>query len=70
MTEPDPAKSRFIAMQFIRLSGAAFALLGLLIIARKIAMPAAAGYAFVAVGMFDLLVMPMILARRWRTPPQ
>lgn len=70
MTQADPARARFFAMQFIRLSGAAFALLGLLVIARKVAMPPVAGYVFVALGLFDLLAMPAILARRWKTPPQ
>lgn len=70
MTEPkpDPARQRFIAMQLMRASGAVFALLGLLIVARKVDMPIAAGYAFLLVGFVDLFVMPLVLAKRWKSP--
>ncbi len=71
MTEssPDPAKARFIAMQLIRLSGAFFVVLGLLVVAHRIAMPLTAGYILIGIGMFDLLVFPLLLARRWKSPP-
>lgn len=64
----DPARGRFIALQLIRLSGAVFALLGLLIIAGRVAMPQAAGYVFIVIGFIDMIVFPLLLARRWRTP--
>ena len=68
MTDPDPARQRFMVMQLIRASGGALALLGLLIVAGKTAMPVAAGYALLLVGAVDLLVMPIILAKRWKSP--
>ncbi|MDE2412083.1 MAG: hypothetical protein KGM18_09960 [Sphingomonadales bacterium] len=70
MSQPDPARQRFIAMQLMRLSGAFFALLGLLIVARRVDMPIAAGYAFLVVGFVDLFVVPLLLAKRWKSPPQ
>lgn len=74
MTQPnphprDPAKSRFIAIQAMRWIGAAMVLVGLLIINRRIALPEIAGMVLVVVGLFDALIVPTILARRWKSPP-
>ncbi|MFM5886224.1 MAG: hypothetical protein ACKOQ3_13030 [Novosphingobium sp.] len=69
MTNPDPAKQRFIVLQLLRLSGAFFALLGLLVIARKVDLPIVAGYVFLVVGFVDLFVVPLLLAKRWKSPP-
>ena len=66
----DQAKSRFIAINAIRLTGIAMFLVGLLIVAGKIELPAIAGYVLLAMGLVEILVMPVILARRWKTPPQ
>ena len=70
MSQPDPARQRFIALQLLRLSGAVFALLGLLVVAKRIDMPLVAGYVFLAVGFLDLFVVPLLLAKRWKSPPQ
>lgn len=70
MSQPDPARQRFIALQMLRLSGAVFALLGLLVVAKRIDMPLAAGYVFLVVGFLDLFVVPLLLAKRWKSPPQ
>ena len=64
----DPAKQRFFAMQMIRLGGIAIAAFGLLTIAGKIELPKAAGVALFVVGLVDAIVMPLVLARKWRTP--
>lgn len=68
MTASDPAKARFLAITLIRLSGVAFAILGTLAIAGKVPLPAVAGYVLLAVGLFDVLAMPLILAKRWKSP--
>lgn len=70
MSQPDPARQRFIALQMLRLSGAVFALLGLLVVAKRIDMPLVAGYVFLVVGFLDLFVVPLLLAKRWKSPPQ
>lgn len=70
MSAPDPAKGRFIAIQALRWSGLAMAITGLLVIEKKIELPIEAGYGLFLVGLFDALIMPSLLARRWRTPPQ
>lgn len=64
----DPAKSRFIAITLIRMSGAVFVLLGVMITEGKIHLPWAVGAVLAVVGFFDVFAMPKILARRWRTP--
>ena len=64
----DPAKLRFIAISLIRVSGAVFVLLGLMITERRIDLPWIVGVVLVAAGFFDVFVMPKLLARRWRTP--
>ncbi|PKB19484.1 hypothetical protein B0I00_1720 [Novosphingobium kunmingense] len=69
MSQSDPARQRFIVLQLLRLSGAFFALLGLLVVARRVDMPMVAGYVFLIVGFIDLFVVPLLLARRWKSPP-
>lgn len=63
----DPARARFIALTLIRWTGVALVLFGMLINAGKIAAPGALGIGLVAVGLFDAFVMPVILARRWKS---
>lgn len=64
----DPAKARFIAITLIRMSGAVFVLLGVLITERRIDLPWIVGVALALVGVFDVFVMPRLLARKWRSP--
>ena len=65
---PDPARARFLIIQLVRFSGVALTVLGVAVIAGKIALPEVAGYGFVVAGVLDALVVPPILARKWRTP--
>ena len=67
---PDPAKARLLAMTMVRLSGAAMVLLALAIIAGKIDLPRLVAVILGLLGMFEVLVMPLILAKRWKTPEQ
>jgi ABC-type transport system involved in cytochrome bd biosynthesis fused ATPase/permease subunit len=68
MAEPkDPAKARFIALTLIRWMGVGLVLLGLLINAGKIAAPFILGVLLVMFGLFDAFVMPVILARKWKS---
>lgn len=69
MTQKDPAQQRFIAIQLIRLTGVAMAVFGLVAIAGRTSLPLVAGYVLFGIGMFDALAMPIILARRWKSPP-
>ena len=63
----DPARARFLALTLIRWTGVGLVLLGLLVNAGKIELPGIAGIILVAFGLFDAFVMPVILARRWKT---
>lgn len=67
----DLAKQRFFLLQAMRITGAIFALLGLLVIAGKIdLLPGWAGFILFALGMIVMLIVPPILARGWKSPPQ
>jgi hypothetical protein len=63
----DPARARFFALILIRWTGVALVLIGMLINAGKIALPGIVGVVLVGFGLFDAFVMPVILARRWKT---
>ena len=67
------AKKRFFAITLMRLMGAAFVAIGFILIGGGFAFagqPADRwiGVAIVLVGAFDFAVMPLLLARRWRSP--
>ena len=72
MSERDPAAARFAIIQLVRVAGVALVLLGLAIQTGRVGalsgIPAAVGYAFIAFGLVDVFVLPLVLARRWRTP--
>lgn len=65
----DPARSRWIALQLIRLTGVAVTLVGILAIAGRIGIPPVAGYVIAVIGLVDAMVVPLLLARRWKSPP-
>lgn len=69
MSQPDPARARFFAIVLIRWSGVALVLLGLLVLRRRIDLPIEASYALCLVGIVDALIVPTLLARRWKSPP-
>ncbi len=64
---PDPAKARFFMLTAIRIAGAALAGFGIAIIAGKVALPQPVGIGLFALGMFETLFLPAILARRWKS---
>jgi hypothetical protein len=53
-----------------RLVGVAIVLTGILGLADKIPLPRAVGYAFIVFGLFDVFYLPLVLARKWRTPSE
>lgn len=71
-TGPDPAAARFAIIQAVRLSGAALAILGILVLSRRVSWlapwPDSVGYLLAGIGLADFFVVPAVLARRWRSP--
>jgi len=63
----DPAKHRFLVIQLARLSGLALVILGLLVVRGMIGLPEIAGYVLLAAGMAEILIVPRLLIRRWRS---
>ena len=74
MSDPqdDPAKARFFTMQAVRLFGLACVLIGLLHIVGRFPplgdLPRWVGYLLLANGLFGVFVIPIMMAKRWRTP--
>ena len=74
MTERYPAAARFMAIQLVRVAGVATVLFGLLVEAGRLpgfaAVPRWFGYVLAVVGLIEVFLLPRLLARRWRTPPE
>jgi hypothetical protein len=67
----DDARTRFFVINATRLVGVAMVVMGLLALQGKaVEIPAVASYILIAFGLFDVFWMPLILARKWHTPPQ
>jgi hypothetical protein len=66
----DQAKQRFFVLQAVRVSGAVLALFGVLVMVGKVDLPAWSGYVLFVAGMIELMIVPPLLARGWRTPRQ
>ena len=69
MTGDELAKRRFMTIQAMRWCGVALVVFALMIVNRRIDLPLAAGYVLFVVGVFNALIMPGVLARRWKSPP-
>lgn len=71
---PDPARGRFVVIQLARLLGVLTVLLGIMMQDGRIPalrdVPPLAGYLLIVVGLADVFIMPVILARRWRSPKE
>ena len=66
---PDPAKARFFILGLIRLGGVALAFLGVAVIAKRLIEPAEIiGGILLFIAAIDVLVVPVLLAKKWRTP--
>jgi hypothetical protein len=72
MTDPQDARARnrFVAIQLIRVFGVCLAVAGLMVLGGKIAIPKPAGLIMALVGILDATLAPLLLARRWKSPPQ
>ncbi len=69
MTE-DLAKKRFFTLTMIRFGGVISAFIGIAFIAKRWIEPAdVIGGLFLANALIDVLIVPAILIRRWRSEP-
>lgn len=68
--DTDPAKARFFILAAVRLFGVFAAFLGIAIIMKQLVEPSVIiGGILIMIGAFDVMVVPQILARRWKSPP-
>lgn len=65
----DSARGRFMAIQLTRLIGVASVLVGLMVIEQRLEWPRVVGWLLLANGLVDVFLIPVLLARKWRTPP-
>jgi hypothetical protein len=73
--QPDGlARNRWMIIQLMRAMGFAFAILGILMTQDAVNIAGEVnrqvGYGFIVIGLLDGFLMPNVLARKWRTPPQ
>ena len=66
----EAARNRWMVIGAVRIAGVAMVLVGLMIVRQVIPEPAWAGYTILAVGLADVFLVPLLLARKWRTPPE
>lgn len=71
MTPDDSkARSRFFVIGAVRLAGAITIALSVAISYGKIAgIPNAVGFALLAIGIVEMIVVPQMLVARWKSPP-
>ena len=62
----DIVRARVKRLTVVRLAGLALCLIGMAVIAGDIALPRIVGVVVVAVGLYEALVFPLVLSRRWR----
>ena len=65
----EAARNRWMVISAVRVAGVAMVLVGLMIVRQVIPEPAWAGYTILAVGLADVFLVPLLLARKWRSPP-
>ena len=72
MTPSDEARARnrYFVMAGARLSGAIFAVIGIILLGRATMDEQRwIGATIVVLGLFEMALLPRLLAQRWRTPP-
>ena len=68
--EETKAQYRFLVLNIVRLTGAVMLVIGLAVIAREaFGLPKAAGYMLFFVGFAEFLLVPVFLAKRWKSKP-
>jgi hypothetical protein len=71
MPEPvsdEVAQRRWMVISALRIGGVAMVIVGMLGTRQIIPMPMIAAYALIAAGLLDVFLVPLFLARKWRSP--
>ena len=66
---PDPAAGRFWTIQLVRLVGLGLVIFGAMIVAGRVDQNPLVGSALMVIGLMDFLIVPRLLARRWKSRP-
>ena len=67
--DDNQARNRFLAISLLRLAGALLVMFGLVIAAGRLPdVSRIVGIVAVLIGALDFALVPLLLARRWRTP--
>ena len=67
--EETEAQQRFLLLNLARISGAFMLVIGLAIIVNGLfGLPVAAGYVLFLIGIVDFMLVPLLLAKRWKSP--
>ena len=66
----DPARARFVFIAAHRVVGAVLVMLGILAMQRALDWGEGLGIALAVVGLVDFFVIPLVLARMWRSRPE
>lgn len=71
MTQQEETKAqyRFLVLNIVRITGAIMLVLGLAVIANGVFdLPKAAGYVLFVFGIIDFMLVPLLLAKKWKSP--
>ncbi len=68
--EADPAKARWMMLQLIRLGGLLFILGGMVVLSGSVSGPPVLGIGLLLIGLFEFFFLPVMVARRWKSPPE
>jgi len=71
MQEPvseDVARARWMVINVVRLAGVVMVVVGILGVEQVFEYPPIAGYILIGAGLLDIFLVPLLLARKWRTP--
>jgi len=64
------ARARWLMIGLHRILGVALVIAGILSVRGITGWPETLGYGLIVIGLVDVFIVPQVLARAWRTPPQ
>lgn len=70
MADQDPARARWAMLQLIRLGGLLFILGGMVVLSDVVSGPPVLGIGLLLIGLFEFFFLPVMIARRWKSPPE